>query len=1465
MTMYGYEIRNEYGLGAAELYKTAYQDDPEAILEGVAVAGLVGFLRQLGDLAEFAAEIFHGLHEEITNTASRSQNIMHRVQQLEADLPMVEKDLFHDRYTDYALMEGIRWHPNLETDSNIVTKEEMPPYVMEYYKQSRGPPQLFRLDKFDKAGAGACLKRHTDPSFYKVDLSIYGITRYRRETRTLKATRKLNPISTDITRSLKMSQNGSRPEMGKTDEDLDEVPPRRAKLKPKQFNSSLLSHMQNLLEIDSPAHGSFSKSISYTSTELETPNGSFTSVEKISTTTFHKRLKSLGSLINHNRNRQDTSSSDEKDDPPSSELLSNSSTPQQYQTGSPPDQDTESGENSDEYISDATASEVEFLDALTATVDSEMETDAEVNHKNNPSFVSEESKKFSSERKEERNNGDITEEVPKKTVVGNPDASAPISDGDFGKRRHETEPHYVTVSFKKVASKKVSYEENEFNPVTTNENGVKPTPKLQKDSFSLSLRHMAKQLLELKHDLTEDEEEDEVYSQDLEENEDELLFDRAGVRQSGTVEKGEYLIENVQSNNLIAEDMETIETEINRIVACFGEDQADLTSHENDLHGLQNIDSIETEQSYTSKEINRNNHNNLIAEDMETIETEINRIVACFGEDQADLTSHENDLHGLQNIDSIETEQSYTSKEFGEHEVHISSDVTEDGEKQDEISIDGTVTRYKTKDRVSDNEISEAENVHSIKIEKLDSGEELHADETSVDLHNMENPKETYETVMDGLVAHNLMRELHKNEMAETQNLTLVEKEQELVDSGAYLGSHGMQHGEKTYEIPGHGTVTKRSIKEEVIFNDMSDNQNLSSEEGEEFCESEMHVDSDSLRKVKKKTEKLINEEVSGSDGSEPESLNSNEKELYESEMYAGLDGKTVETYELPVNGTETRNLIQADDFDSGIAEFQIENSIKNREEFLQNEMDVSSDDMQHGKEPDEILTASTGDENLVLADPMPENLLQEQNTYHEDATEIQESEYLSDNQTEPWDSEVEVGLSVEALVDHYELLEEETRATEITTVSPRPLIKDNILLEALQSNNETSENKEEEEEAAAAAAEAESVNPISVDPVKVLGTEIEDGAVTPVACNSEVISVPVDPVTDLDNEIVDWEITPVACNSEVISVPVDPVTDLDNEIVDWEITPVACNSEVITVPVDPVTYLETEIQDEVVTAVECNSEVIPDRVMIFPPIQSIAPTSNATPEQGDIVPALPPLPPMQWRMGKPPMGPLPSLGPMAPPPRSSQFCPLPNFSNLGRPPRPKSSRVAARERKLHEVENEQIKENFEMISNTKELHNRVISPSLEKDTSLKRFASIEKNPICNETILRCEEALVKELSLKEEPLSTGDEMEEEPRKKQPSVPIPPKYPLFQVTSHDNSMLKKAPTLIQPASRLITPSMLEEIKNKSCSLKPVMVRKPNFMGPYSRTNLKVAAMLEKANAIRQAVGSDDSDNDSWSE
>ncbi|XP_062182854.1 protein SCAR2-like [Phragmites australis] len=93
----------------------------------------------------------------------------------------------------------------------------------------------------------------------------------------------------------------------------------------------------------------------------------------------------------------------------------------------------------------------------------------------------------------------------------------------------------------------------------------------------------------------------------------------------------------------------------------------------------------------------------------------------------------------------------------------------------------------------------------------------------------------------------------------------------------------------------------------------------------------------------------------------------------------------------------------------------------------------------------------------------------------------------------------------------------------------------------------------------------------------------------------------------------------------------------------------------------------------------------------------------------------------------------------------------------------------------------------------------------------------------------------------------------------------PPRYPLLPVTFHDRSMLRKAPTMVQPSSKLLDEknTILEQIKNKSFNLKPVLTKRPNVMGG-PRTNLQVVAILERAHAIRQAVADED-DEDSWSE
>ncbi|XP_026663201.2 SCAR-like protein 1 isoform X2 [Phoenix dactylifera] len=193
MPMIRYQIRNEYGLADPELYGTAQRDDPEALLEGVAMAGLVGVLRQLGDLAAFAAEIFHDLHEEVMATAARGHGLMLRVQQLEAEFPSIEKTFFtQTNNSSFPCNDGIDWHANIQMDQNLITQGDMPRFILDSYEECRGPPHLFTLDKFDVAGAGACLKRYSDPSFFKVVLASSGMleTELPREKKARKTKKK---------------------------------------------------------------------------------------------------------------------------------------------------------------------------------------------------------------------------------------------------------------------------------------------------------------------------------------------------------------------------------------------------------------------------------------------------------------------------------------------------------------------------------------------------------------------------------------------------------------------------------------------------------------------------------------------------------------------------------------------------------------------------------------------------------------------------------------------------------------------------------------------------------------------------------------------------------------------------------------------------------------------------------------------------------------------------------------------------------------------------------------------------------------------------------------------------------------------------------------------------------------------------------------------------------------------------
>ncbi|KAH7433893.1 hypothetical protein KP509_07G091400 [Ceratopteris richardii] len=190
MPLTRYEIRNEYSFANPDLYRAAAKDDPEGLLQGVAMAGLVGIVRQLGDLAEFAAEVFHDLHEDVLATAARSHELLVRMQQLEIEVPYIEKLMFaQSNCASFAYNPGLEWHGTIQNDQNHFTQGDLPRFIRNAYEDCRGPPRLFLLDKFDVAGAGACLKRYTDPSFFRMEWASSELMKAEKEHQDRKARR----------------------------------------------------------------------------------------------------------------------------------------------------------------------------------------------------------------------------------------------------------------------------------------------------------------------------------------------------------------------------------------------------------------------------------------------------------------------------------------------------------------------------------------------------------------------------------------------------------------------------------------------------------------------------------------------------------------------------------------------------------------------------------------------------------------------------------------------------------------------------------------------------------------------------------------------------------------------------------------------------------------------------------------------------------------------------------------------------------------------------------------------------------------------------------------------------------------------------------------------------------------------------------------------------------------------------
>ena len=142
----------------------------------------------------FAAQVFHGLYDEVMSTSARGHGLMLRVQQLEAELPLLEtescqrdylyiasnrggfhtstsfsftahpslthsfqkKNKIYFLFTNFTKppfgtlvsFAGVDWHSNPRVEHGVVTRGDMPRFIMTSIKHCRGPPKLFMLDKY---------------------------------------------------------------------------------------------------------------------------------------------------------------------------------------------------------------------------------------------------------------------------------------------------------------------------------------------------------------------------------------------------------------------------------------------------------------------------------------------------------------------------------------------------------------------------------------------------------------------------------------------------------------------------------------------------------------------------------------------------------------------------------------------------------------------------------------------------------------------------------------------------------------------------------------------------------------------------------------------------------------------------------------------------------------------------------------------------------------------------------------------------------------------------------------------------------------------------------------------------------------------------------------------------------------------------------------------------------------------
>ncbi|XP_020869211.1 protein SCAR3 isoform X2 [Arabidopsis lyrata subsp. lyrata] len=178
------------------------------------VLQLLDLLGSCVSLVISLTEIFHGIQEEVMATASRSNQLKIRLQHIEATVPPLEKAMLaQTTHIHFAYTGGLEWHLRIPITQNYLIYDDLPHIIMDPYEECRDPPRLHLLDKFDINGPGSCLKRYSDPTYFRRASSnlIQGNKKIQKDKNLCKMKKKkTSSRSRDMSRLASMANQNAR-------------------------------------------------------------------------------------------------------------------------------------------------------------------------------------------------------------------------------------------------------------------------------------------------------------------------------------------------------------------------------------------------------------------------------------------------------------------------------------------------------------------------------------------------------------------------------------------------------------------------------------------------------------------------------------------------------------------------------------------------------------------------------------------------------------------------------------------------------------------------------------------------------------------------------------------------------------------------------------------------------------------------------------------------------------------------------------------------------------------------------------------------------------------------------------------------------------------------------------------------------------------------------------------------------